>query len=74
MAQGLGDGPAQVLAGTGNGYICLLEHADQPHPVRWTLGNQLYSSVNCLAANDDVVVAGYRNGHVRVLRMNPPPP
>jgi hypothetical protein len=76
MAQGLGEGPAEVLAGTDDGDICLLERAQQDHPIRWTLGDRPYDgvSVNCMAAIDQVVVAGYSNGDMRVIRMDTPLP
>jgi hypothetical protein len=77
MAQGLGEGPDEVLAGTKDGHICLLESADQPHQVGWTLGDRPYgdgAGVNCMAATDQVVVAGYSNGDMRVIRMDTPTP
>jgi hypothetical protein len=71
MAQGLGEGPDQVLAGTGHGGICLLEQADQPHPSRWTLADQAdHGEVCSMAATDQVVVAGYEDGNLRIIRMD----
>jgi hypothetical protein len=77
MAQGLGEGPAKVLAGTEDGRICLVESEDQPHRVHWTLGGRQYDDtrirITCMAATDQVVVAGYGNGDMRVSRMGTPP-
>jgi hypothetical protein len=71
MAQGLGEGPDQVLVGTHDGCICLTERADQPPPFRWTLVNQpAHGKVTSMAAVDRIVVAGYADGEMRIFRMD----
>ncbi len=74
IAQGLGEGPDHVLVGTHDGCICLSERAHQPHPVRWTLVDQdgPGGQVCSMAATDQVVVAGYDNGEMRIMRMDVP--
>jgi hypothetical protein len=74
--QGLGKGPDQVLAGTSDGSICILQDAGlQPVP-RWVLSSSvaLQSAVRCMAATEDYVVAGYDNGSIHVMRMQSPLP
>ncbi len=75
--QGLGEGPDRVLAGTSDGFICLLErekHAVPPVNLPWKLGARTYGNVpvTCMAAADEFVVAGYGNGAMRLLKMKEP--
>jgi hypothetical protein len=72
MTQDLGEGPDQVLVGTFDGCICLSERADQPHPVRWTLVDQAGPGDRSMAATDQVVVAGYKDGDMWIFRMDVP--
>jgi hypothetical protein len=74
FVQGLGNGPAGVLAGTWEGPICLLERLNKPRPLGTSLEEQplKYVPITCLAATDEVVVNGFYNGALRVIRMNTP--
>jgi hypothetical protein len=72
--QGLGEGPDRVLTGTTDGYICLLEregHTLPPVDLPWALGKRAYGGVpvDCLAATDEFVIAGLRNGAMRLLKL-----
>jgi hypothetical protein len=72
--QGLGDGPAGVLVGTGDGRICLVGRHNKCLPLGWALGgspsryHQL--GVTCLAATDQVVVNGFLNGTLRITKLD----
>jgi hypothetical protein len=73
--QGLGEGPAKLLAGTTLGHICLLERQNDPEFRDWVLGfPPPYPGVpvTALAATDAFVVAGYGNGAMRISRMDTP--
>jgi hypothetical protein len=59
-----------VLAGTDDEWICLLERADQTCHVRWTLVNPPQHRVCSMAATDQVLVAGYEDGAMRIFRMD----
>jgi hypothetical protein len=78
LLQGLGEGPERILAGTDDGYICLHERDGRPLPaVRhpWALGGKRPygdTAVTCMAATDNVVVAGYNNGAMRLLEVCSP--
>lgn len=74
--QGLGEGPDYVLAGTTDGSICRLQDTNQPLDPRWVLhnSNATRSTVRCMAATEDHVVAGYDNGCINVMCMQFPPP
>jgi hypothetical protein len=71
FAQGLGEGPAAVMAGTRNGYLCLFDNGNQ-HLANWSACDPPDPAVqvDCIAATDRVVVAAYGNGKFRVLRMD----
>jgi hypothetical protein len=71
FAQGLGEGPAAVMAGTRNGYICLCDNGNQ-HLANWSAGDPPYRAggVDCIAATDRFVIAAYGDGKFRVLRMD----
>jgi hypothetical protein len=74
--QGWGEGPAGVLGGTADGRICLVGRADKGLPVGWALADpppQYHDRpVTCLAATDQVVVNGFTNGTLRVMRLDTP--
>ncbi len=80
LMQGLGERPAGVLAGASDGSICLLENMAKAGAARlldtyierrglrpWT-----GVPVSCLAATDEIVVNGFDDGGIQVIRMANP--
>lgn len=74
LLQGLGEGPEMLLAGTSDGCIRLMDREGNPVPDNWALGGQPYPDVPvmALAATDNIVVAGYRNGAFQTFPMDTP--
>jgi hypothetical protein len=74
LVQGLGTGPAGVLAGTKNGRLCVVTRKEDHQSLRCLLeappspGGKLER----LATNGNVVVTGSRDGTMRVVRMDTP--
>ncbi len=69
-----------MLAGLSDGYISLMQSQDR-HPlvdprVGWSLGSRPTPDVGvtCMAAVDQVVVAGYENGVMQFMKMDTPIP
>jgi hypothetical protein len=77
--QGLGEGPNELLAGSTDGSISLLQRVDEAPgpPISFDIWS--YKSVttqpfhdvamSCLAATNDVGVSGFNNGGLRVTHM-----
>lgn len=72
--QGLGEGPDRVLAATQSGSICTWGCGDEPQelPTCWSLGDHACPGVEVtsLAAVDQVVVNGFANETMRVMRVD----
>jgi hypothetical protein len=67
--QGLGEGPAGALVGTSEGRVCYVMRGKEPVPLRCFETRGL-GSVECLAANDEIVVTGWADGSIRYARMD----
>jgi hypothetical protein len=70
--QGLGKGPARVLTGTWSsrakiGSMCLLD--SRRKGVSFA---KFQGPVAALAATDQIVIAGFRNGRIEIMHMNNP--
>jgi hypothetical protein len=67
--QGLGDGPARVVAGTRmsnwDKCLCVLESMKKPRIVRY-----FTSCPSCLAAIDQVMAVGFMNGAMHIFRID----
>ncbi len=63
MAQGLGEGPAEVLAGAEDGTSASWSARSGPIPSAGAWSDRLYDDVNVngMAVTDQVVVAGYES-------------
>jgi hypothetical protein len=80
LMQGLGEGPARLLAGASDGSICLLEDVTEAEAAcllpeyveRRGLRPCANVKLSCMAATDEVVVNGFDDGGIQVVRMANP--
>lgn len=74
FVQGVGEGPERILAGTTAGSICMWDCGDDPQqlPICWSLGDHAcpFAAVSCLAATDQLVVNGFKDGALRIMRVD----
>jgi hypothetical protein len=70
--QGLGSGPAGVLAGESDGSLRLIRRENNISSICCFLEAPPYpgAKMECLAATDEVVVTGSYDGALRVVRMD----
>jgi hypothetical protein len=73
-AQGLGERPGGILAGTYDEELLVIKRLEEPRFVPRPFKDLTYSypSVTCLAATDEVVVIGTKDGEVVIARMDSP--
>lgn len=76
LVQGLGEGPDRILVGTESGSICMWECREDAEevPICWLLGDHACPGVEvtCLAATDQVVINGFADGAMRIMRVDSP--